>query len=206
MWYLPIGVATIFVINMFTFKFGFKSVSSSSTASESDFQKIKKLYTFIRNTKAKKEITLGDKLKGIITSIYDTIKVSAKIKRDNIMLKLYGPVRLNDNYIVFDYYSVFKWHRALVYHPVHVSSPKIKLKKVLASKSIVSDIDITEEIIAMYGPKGDFYGHKVTPELLGYDSLNIHIENSSKILPSAKINKTTDTWLKFEKHDIINLN
>ena len=40
------------------------------------------------------------------------------------------------------------------------------------------NIDVTEQINPYLGPNEDFYGHNVTPKMLGYETLTFHVINS----------------------------
>lgn len=128
---------------------------------ETETVKIRRLYTSIRDIEERKNIHRVSK---ICNSIYRTAVTIMALKYRHFLAYLFGPQKLNDNTIAVWYYNGHSWYRAIISH-------RKKLHPRTVFKVTNHGKDITTKIIPYMGPNEDWYGHSITPAMLGYDSL-----------------------------------
>lgn len=106
-----------------------------------------------------------------ITNIYDAVKKTIasviNVNRHQFLGKMYGPVRVTDELVAVKYYSGNQWYQGLVYHHKKMSNKVIM-------KVTENDTDITHKLAPYLGPHENFYGHEITPKMLGYEHLTFH--------------------------------
>lgn len=135
--------------------------SKGDDCSDTEFKKIHRLYTSIRNIEDSKPTYALIK---IINSSFKTIKTILNLKYQHTLSYLFGPHRLSDNTVCMWYYSGNTWYRALIPH-----RKKIRPKTIY--KITERGHDLTKDIVPYMGPNEDWYNQLVTPSLLGYNSL-----------------------------------
>jgi len=172
LFYLP--VVAVATLGLWNFTQVEKTYQSDKPLT--DAQRVAKLYREIKKMKCAQQSSDKmswcslDAIQLNCSTAIETVKTVAKYKYQNLLSLYCTPEKLGDRLLVIPYYLGGNWHKAVVKH-TNNNSRIIKIKTIDINK----EIDVTERVKSYMGPSENFYGHDVTPEMLGYGQLIFYI-------------------------------
>lgn len=140
-------------------------------------QKVAKLYREIEKIKSQERPSrnFADDIRIKASSVFDIVKTISEMKFRVAFNALFSK-KVGGHLLAIPYFHHDRWHYALV--------PSKQLSNnVLRITS--SGNEVTDEVLKYMGPDENFYGQNVTPSMLGYNELVIHVMSSDGVVSKS---------------------